>query len=341
MSEETHSEREFEEAVRRASDRYRKRRAGIDMVWRKTEEDPVYAYHAARRLAAKARYDRRRACRHLRDRFGVEAPTDEDGTEFAYPIVRPGRTPKNARGRLDRAEAVMAHAEAECVWRAVRKCESFAPADQGRMAVKLACEAMRQTPGLWAYFVENERDGSVREHALAEFVGWLDNETKMHREDASREEKLHGLAAVAKRAWEDLRPGEPLYLPNTFVKSHGEQRQKGHLVGRAGRLLDSLPDSLPALGGLRFEREPDDWFYGDSGEAEEDVEAFLRCESARRDLSAIIEKAELSRRQAEVVERKRRGEEVAQIAQALGIRESVVYVHWSDALKKLRRATGQ
>ena len=251
----------FEEAVRRASERYERRRADIDMVWRKAQNDPVYAYHAAHRLAAKARYDRRQACRHLHDRFGVEAPSDENDPVFEYPVVRPERSPRDARGRLLRAKAVMEHAEAENVWRAVKKCESFAPADQGRMAVKFACEAMRQTPALWAYFVMNENNGLVREHALAQLVGWLDNETKVYREDRSHEEKLHGLAAVAERAWEDL--------------------------------------------------------------------------------SALIEKAGLSRRQAQVIERQRRGEEDAEIAAALGISENNVYRHRSAAMEKLRAVANQ
>lgn len=302
--------------------------------------DARYALSTARELAVRARYRRRRGRRYLWARFGVRVSSSEADTAVTYAALRSRSepAPKDAGARMLRAEAVIEHAEWETVWRAVGRCRQFALADQGRMACKFACEAMRQAPALWASFVGTEPDNEVRKRALAELTGWLDTETRVFgrtREAVGDSgEKLRELAAVAMEAWDDLRPGEPLYLPNTFVKSIGQRRKKGSLAGRAGGLLDGLP----ALRGLAPDGETGEWFYGAS---DDELRAFVDAESDRRDLSAIIEKAGLSRRQAQVIERDRRGEENAQIAAALGIKESAVYAHRHEAIKKLRKAAGQ
>lgn len=92
MTEKTSSERQFEEAIRRASQRYRKRRAGIDAVWRRANKSPSYAHRAVLTLAAKAHHEPQQGRRNLYAQFGVDAPSNENNTVLAYPIVRPERS---------------------------------------------------------------------------------------------------------------------------------------------------------------------------------------------------------------------------------------------------------
>jgi hypothetical protein len=169
---------EFQEAIRRASERYGKHKRAVQQIWRRAEDSPTYALSTARELAVKTRYWRRRGRRYLYSRFGVKVRSR--GAATIYAGVRPERSPGSSRERLLRAEAVIEHAEWESVWRAVWKCQNFGPADQARMACKFACEAMRQSPALWGFFIEKdlEPDDSVRQHAAAQLAGWLDNEVR-------------------------------------------------------------------------------------------------------------------------------------------------------------------
>jgi hypothetical protein len=228
---------EFQEAIRRASERYGKHKRAVQQIWRRAEDSPTYALSTARELAVKTRYWRRRGRRYLYSRFGVKVRSRRAATIYAG--VRPERSPGSSRERLLRAEAVIEHAEWESVWRAVWKCQNFGPADQARMACKFACEAMRQSPALWGFFIEKdlEPDDSVRQHAAAQLAGWLDNEVRRFPRTratglaSTREEKLEEIAAVAAEAWSALQPGEPFWLPNTYVRGFGERRKKGWLAG--------------------------------------------------------------------------------------------------------------
>jgi DNA-binding CsgD family transcriptional regulator len=326
---------EFQEAVRRASERYGEGKRALKQIWKRAQENPAYALSTARELAVKARYRRRRGRRYLYSRFGVKVRSL--GAATTYATVRPERSPGGSGERLLRAEAVVEHAEWESVWRAVWLCQRFGPADQARMAAKFACEAMRQSPALWAFFIESDRepDDSVRQHAAAQLAGWMDNEIRLFKRTReagrarTREEKLMELAAVAAEAWGDLQPGEPFWLPNTFVRSFDERRKKKSLAGRGGSLMDGLPNLHGAA------EDPDL-----HGTQDEDIEAFVAPEERRRQLSAFVEEAQLSEREAAVIERDRRGEETAQIAAALGITKNQVGVHRHRAITKMRKAAG-
>jgi hypothetical protein len=132
---------EFQEAIRRASERCGKRKLAVEQVWRRAQESPAYALGTARELAVRARYRRRRGRRYLYSRFGVKVRSR--GAATTYEAVRPERSPGSSR-----EEAVVEHAEWESVWRAVWNCQNFGPAEQARMACKFACEAMHQSPAL-------------------------------------------------------------------------------------------------------------------------------------------------------------------------------------------------
>jgi DNA-binding CsgD family transcriptional regulator len=318
---------EFQEAVRRASERHKERKRALKRIWERAQENPAYARSTARELAMKARYRRRRGRRYLYSRFGIKVRSREAATTYA--TVRPERSPGGSGERLLRAEAVVEHAEWESVWRAVCQCQRFGPADQARMAAKFACEAMRQSPALWAFFIDSDRepDDSVRQYAATQLAGWMDNEVRLFKR--TREEKLMEIAAVAAEAWDSLQPGEPFWIPNTFVRSFDERRKKKSLAGRGGSLMDGLPDLHGAA------EDPDL-----HGTQDEDIEAFGAAEERRRQLSAFVEMAGLSEREAAVIERDRRGEETAQIAAALGITENQVGVHRHRAITKMRKAAG-
>jgi DNA-binding CsgD family transcriptional regulator len=269
-------------------------------------------------------------------RFGVKVRSR--GAATTYTAVRRERSPRSSRERLLRAEAVVEHAEWEAVWRAVWLCQSFGPADQARMACKFACEAMHQSPALWGFFIEKdlEPDDSVRQHAAVQLGGWLDNEVRLFPRTratglaSTREEKLAEIAAVAAEAWSLLQPDEePFWLPNTFVRGFGERRKKGSLAGHGGSLMDGPPDLYSGV-------EVPDLHSTE----EEDIEAFEEAENNRQQLSAFIEGAQLSEREATVIERDRRGEETAQIAAALGITKNQVRVHRHRAFTKIRKAAG-
>ena len=328
---------EFQEAIRRASERYKERKLALQQIWQRAQEDPAYAASTARELAVKSRYRRRRGRRYLYSRFGVRVRSQ--GAATTYAAVRPERSPRNSRSRHLRAEAVVEHAEWEAVWRAVWMCQNFGPAEQARIACKFACEAMRQSPALWGFFIERdlEPDDSVRQHAAAQLGGWLDNEVRLFRRTretglaSTREEKLAEIATVAAEAWGALQSHEPFWLSNTFVSGFGERRRKGSLAGRGSSLMDAPPDDphdaaqVPeALNGVQ----------------DEDIEAFVSAEDSRRLVSALLEEAQLSEREANVVLRDPRGEENARVAAELGITKNQVGVHRFRAMAKLRRAAG-
>ena len=367
MADRTQAEREFEESVHRASERYRARRRALEKMERKANEGPEMAIATALHLAANARAGRRLKRRYLWSRFGIKvhAPYDasagikpthvwseesatltklkradlsESHALIQYAARRHERAPRGTRERLLRTEAVREQGGYEALFRAVRKgLALYGPSDWDGMACKLAFESLRQGPALWAFFVEEslEPDERVREYAVAELTGWLDAETRLFgrtREAVGGyEEKLRELAAIAAEAWYDLRPGEPFYLPNRFVQSLGQQRKKGSLAGRAGSLLDGLPE----IHGLSPEWDVAEGLYGS---ATDELEAFVESESDRQEISAIIEKAQLSDQEHAVVERKRRGEEVAAISTALGIPKNQVGVIYHRAVKKMRKA---
>jgi DNA-binding CsgD family transcriptional regulator len=198
---------------------------------------------------------------------------------------------------------------------------------------------MRQSPALWGFFIERdlEPDDSVRQHAAAQLGGWLDNEVRLFRRTretglaSTREEKLAEIATVVAEAWGALQPHEPFWLSNTFVSGFGERRRKGSLAGRGSSLMDAPPDDphdaaqVPeALNGVQ----------------DEDIEAFVSAEDSRRLVSALLEEAQLSEREANVVLRDPRGEENARVAAELGITKNQVGVHRFRAMAKLRRAAG-
>jgi hypothetical protein len=56
---------EFQEAIRRASERYGKHKRAVQQIWRRAEDSPTYALSTARELAVKTRYWRRRGRRYL------------------------------------------------------------------------------------------------------------------------------------------------------------------------------------------------------------------------------------------------------------------------------------
>ena len=327
---------EFEKAIRRASERYGERKRALQQIWERAQESPVYAISTARELAVKARYRRRRGRRYLYSRFGVKVRSR--GTDITYAAVRPERSPRSSRERLLRAEAVVEHAEWDSVWWAICKCQYVGPADQARMAAKFACEAMRQSPALWAFFIEGDRepDDSVRRHAAAQLAGWMDNEVRLFPRTratglaSTREEKLAEIAAVAADAWGSLKPDEPFWIPNTFQRSIGERRKKESLAGRGSSLMDGPPDHRDVA------QDPGDL----NGAQDEDIEAFEEAETNRQQLSAFIEQAQLSEREAAVIERDRRDEETAQIAAALDITKNQVRVHRHRAFTKIRKAAG-
>jgi hypothetical protein len=328
---------EFEEAIRQASERYTERKRVLKQIWERAQENPAYALSTARELAVKARYRRRRGRRYLYSRFGVKVRSR--GTATTYAAVRPERSPGSSRERLLRAEAIVEHAEWESVWRAVWACQNFGPEEQGRMASKFACEALRQSPAMWGFFIERnlEPDDSVRQHAAAQLGGWLDNEVKLYRRTretglaSTREEKLAEIATVAAEAWGALQPGEPFWLPNTYVRGLGKRRQKGSLAGRGSSIMDAPPDDLHAAAQAQEDL---------NGIPDEDIEAFVSAEDSRRLVSALLEKAQLSERESDVIQRDPRGEETARVAREMGIPRNQVGVHRFRAMAKLRRAAG-
>ncbi len=97
---------EFQEAIRRASERYGERKRAVEQIWRRAEDSPSYALSTARELAVRARYRRRRGRRYLYSRFGVKVRSQ--GAATTYAAVRPERSPGNSRERLLRAEAIAA-----------------------------------------------------------------------------------------------------------------------------------------------------------------------------------------------------------------------------------------
>jgi hypothetical protein len=328
-------ERDFQAAVRRASERHKERRRSLEKMERKAQESPDNALAAALILEANARAGRRVGRRCLRSRWGVKVYSRRP--DVAYAVVWPERSPKGSQERLLRAEAIVGHGGWEAVWMALRDgFDRFGALDQPRMACKFAYEAMRQTPALWGHFIEkaHEPDDHVREHAAAQLAGWLDNETRLYRRTrkavGGREGKLQEIAAAAAAAWADLQPGEPFYLPNTFLKEFGQRRKKGSLAGRGGSFLDQLSD-LEAE-----ELEPESASADDEGLAE-----FEAKETARQQLSALIENAGLSEQQAAVIGRRRKGEKIAHIAAELGVSENQVSVQTSNAIEKIKRAAGQ
>lgn len=331
--------REFEEAVRRASERQKERKANITAIEGKAQESPDYALRVVRELAVKAHYRRRRGRRYLYSRFGIKVYCG--GNEVSYEARRPERSPKGSRERLLRAKAVVEHGEWENVWRAVWKGFAyFGPTDQGRMACKFATEAMRQTPALWGYFIERQRepDERVREYALAELAGWLDQETRLYgrtrKVGGSREERLRELASAAAAAWADLQPGEPFWLPNTFVAKFSEKRKKGSLAGRGSSYVDAAA--------FRFEGiDPEEADLENVGPDDEGFAAFEAREDVRRQLDSLMEAAGLSPQQAAVYERLRGDLEPEEIAAELGIPRNQVYQQRFNAENKLRRAAGQ
>lgn len=206
------------------------------------------------------------------------------------------------------------------------------------MACKFAVEAMRQTPALWAYFIESERepDASVREHAAVELAAWLDNETRLYprlrKAVGDRNEKLREIASAAAAAWVDLQPGEPFWLPNTFVGGFNEKRKKKSLAGRGSSYVDSSPDiEIAQIGDMQSDAIGGD----DEGLAE-----FESREASRQQLNTLSAEAGLSEREAAVIERLRRDMEYAEIAAELEITKGQVAVHWHRATKKLRKAAG-
>jgi DNA-binding CsgD family transcriptional regulator len=328
---------EFQEAVRCASERYKERKRALKQIWERAQESPDYALSTARDLAVKSRYRRRRGRRYLYSRFGVKIRSR--GADTTYAAVQPERSPRSSRERLLRAEAVVAHAEWEAVWRAVWMCRNFEPAYQARMSCKFACEAMRQSPALWGFFIERdlEPDDSVRQHAAAQLGGWLDNEVRLFRRTretglvSTREEKLAEIATVAAEAWGTLQPDEPFWLPNTYVRGLEKRRQKGSLAGRGSSLMDAPPDDLHDAAQAREDL---------NGIPDEDIEAFVNAEDSRRLVSALLEKAHLSERESDVIQRDIRGEQTARVAAELGITKNQVGVHRFRARAKLRRAAG-
>lgn len=152
MGDRTQAVREFEESVLRASERYEKRRRALEGMERRAREDAGYALSAARRLSRQAEHHRDRSRRELRERFGLEVSSGTGDAAIAYETVKPERAPKDSRERLNRAETVMEHAEAEVVYRAVWSAWSLVPGQREWMACKLEeaiAEAMGFSPALW------------------------------------------------------------------------------------------------------------------------------------------------------------------------------------------------
>jgi DNA-binding CsgD family transcriptional regulator len=147
---------------------------------------------------------------------------------------------------------------------------------------------------------------------------------------STREEKLAEIAAVAAEAWGELQPDEPFWLPNTFVRGFGERRKKESLAGRGSSLMDGLRDLHGAA------EDPEDL----NGTQDEDIEAFVNAEDSRRLVSALLEEAQLSERESDVIQRDPRGEATARVARELGITKNQVSVHRSRAMAKLKRAAG-
>jgi DNA-binding CsgD family transcriptional regulator len=216
------------------------------------------------------------------------------------------------------------------------------PGGPGADGMQIRLRGDAPEPGAVGFFIESDRepDDSVRQYAAAQLAGWLDNEVRLFPRTratglaSTRDEKLAEIAGVAADAWGSLQPDEPFWLPNTFVRSFDERRKKKSLAGRGGSLMDGLPDlnsgvEDPALHGT--EEEYIEAF---------DLALFEEAENYRRQLSAFVEKAQLSEREAAVIERDRRGEETAQIAAALGITKNQVRVHRDRAIKKMRKAAG-
>ncbi len=332
------SERDFEEAVRRASEQQKLRKARIAAIERRAQESPEEALRVAAVLRYRARNGRRHLRRYLKSRWGIKVYARDPAVSYA--VLWPERSPQGSQERLQRAVAIVKHGEWEAIWMAVRKgFDLFGPTDQGRMACKFAAETMRQTPALWGFFIERERepDDSVREYAAARLAGWLDNETRLYprtrKAVGGKEGKLQEIAASVAEAWADLQPGEPFWLPNTFVGRFNEKRKKGSLAGRGSSYMDSLPD----LKGIEAE-EPNP---ETAGTVDQDLAEFEAAETSRQQLNALIEKAGLSEQQAAVIGRLRSGEEIAHISAELGISENQVSVQQTNAVKKLKKAAGQ
>jgi hypothetical protein len=325
---------DFEAAVRRASERHKERKRSLEKMERKARENPDHALAAALILEANARAGRRLGRRYLYSRWGVKVYSRRPSV--AYAVVRPERSPKDSRQRVLRAQALVEHGGWEAVWMALRAgFDHFGPLDQPRMACKFAFETLRQTPALWGYFIEKARepDDSVREHAAAELAGWLDSETRLYPRTrkvvGGREGKLQEIAGVAAAAWADLQPGEPFWLPNKFVSQFNEKRKKDSLASRGGSLLDA-PAALEAE-----ELEAESAIPSTSALAE-----FEAAETSVL-LNQLIEQAGLSAQQAAVFGRRRLGEEIAHIAEELGISKNQVAVQTNYAIEKLKQAAGQ
>ena len=80
-------ERDFQAAVRRASERHKERRRSLEKMERKAQESPDNALAAALILEANARAGRRVGRRCLRSRWGVKVYSRRP--DVAYAVVWP------------------------------------------------------------------------------------------------------------------------------------------------------------------------------------------------------------------------------------------------------------
>jgi hypothetical protein len=349
----TRRERDFEEAVRQAAERYAVRKRRLEEMEKMARKSADHAIGMALYLRAKAVAGRRRQRRYLYSRFGIKVYTRPP--RVGYGVVRPDRSPQRTKDRLLRAQAIRDHGCRESLWMALcRGYGFFGEKDGARKACEFAFQSMRQSPALWGFFVEKERDERVREHALAELAGWLDTETRLHKRTreavGGREEKLRELPVIAGEAWHSLQSGEPFYLPNEFVKGFGERRKKGSLAGRVGTGLDA--------GGFHFEATNLEIVNSEDSEGmdvfdirveaksyaewEAEEEASRQKVDDLNTLSALMDAAKLSPQQRAVIEASElRGLSDAEIKAELSTSLEVVHSQKSQALKRLRRASGQ
>ncbi len=349
-SDRTQRERDFKEAVRRAAERAAERKRRLEEMEGLSRKSPDHALGMALYLRANTLAGRRLQRRYLYSRFGVKVYTRPP--RVGYAVVHPERSPRRTKDRLLRAEAIREHGGWESLWMALcRGYDLFGAEDGTRKACDFAFQSMRQSPALWGFFVERDRepDERVREHALAELAGWLDTETRLH--GRTREvigghgEKLREIPAIAAAAWHSLQAGEPFYLPNMFVKSFGERRKKGSLSGRGGTGLDAVAFRFEGVDLGKADAEgiaPKRANLENYGPEDAGIERFGAEEEARRQLNAVVEAAKLSPQQRAVIEASElRGLSDEEIATELSTSMGNVHSQKSQAFVRLKKAAGQ
>src|SRR5215210_2699796 len=100
----TQWERDFEAAVRRASERQKARKARIAVIERRAQDSPEEALRMAAVLRYRARNGRRHLRRYLKSRWGIKVYSRDPTVSYA--VFWPERSPQGSQDRLQRAVSI-------------------------------------------------------------------------------------------------------------------------------------------------------------------------------------------------------------------------------------------